>query len=389
MSFRFAVTATDGSARLGTLETPHGVVQTPAFMPVGTQGAVKAALHRDVADCGAEIILGNTYHLFLRPGDELIARRGGLHRFIGWDRPILTDSGGFQVFSLAERRVITEEGAEFQSHLDGSRHLFTPERTVDIQARLGSDIAMVFDECLAYPATREAAAESMQRSVRWAGRCRARLMEFRDSGRLKAAPTFVTNSGQAQFGIVQGGVFPALRRESAAATVAIGFEGYAIGGLSVGEPIDVMYSVVEETAKHLPAASPRYLMGAGTPEDLVECVARGIDMFDCVLPTRNARNGQLFTSLGRINIKNARYAEDDGPIDPACRCYTCRHHSRAYLRHLHLAGEMTAGALNTLHNLAFYLDTMGRIREAIKLGIFDNFRQEFLRSVRPTPDNAK
>ena len=378
MSFRFRVTSTDGSARLGTFETPHGVVQTPAFMPVGTQGAVKATLHRDVADSGAEIILGNTYHLFLRPGDELIARRGGLHRFIGWDRPLLTDSGGFQVFSLAERRVITEDGAEFQSHLDGSRHHLTPERTVDIQARLGSDIAMVLDECLAYPSTRDATAESMMRSVRWAARCRARLGELR-----MAAPSSVTitNSGQAQFGIVQGGVFPDLRRESAERTVAIGFEGYAIGGLSVGEPIDLMYGVVEHTAGGLPADSPRYLMGAGTPEDLVECVGRGIDMFDCVLPTRNARNGQLFTSLGRINIKNAKYAEDDGPVDPACRCYTCTHHSRAYLRHLHLAGEMSGGALNTLHNLAFYLDTMKRIREAIKLGIFDSFRQEFLRSV--------
>jgi len=385
MSFRFTVRSTDGSARVGTLETPHGAVQTPAFMPVGTQGAVKATLHRDLADSGAEIILGNTYHLFLRPGDELIARRGGLHRFIGWERPLLTDSGGFQVFSLAERRVITEEGAEFQSHLDGSRHHLTPERAVDIQARLGSDIAMVLDECLAYPSTREATAESMQRSVRWAARCRARLTEFRDSAGLKAGPTLpavtISNGGQAQFGIVQGGVFPDLRRESAEATVAIGFEGYAIGGLSVGEPIDLMYSVVEDTARVLPADRPRYLMGAGTPEDLVECVARGIDMFDCVLPTRNARNGQLFTSRGRINIKNAKYAEDDGPADPDCHCYTCTHHSRAYLRHLHLAGEMTAGALNTLHNLAFYLDTMKRIREAIKLGIFDSFRQEFLRSV--------
>ena len=384
MSFRFTVTATDGSARLGSLETPHGVVHTPAFMPVGTQGAVKASLHRDVADSGAEIILGNTYHLFLRPGDELIARRGGLHRFIGWNRPLLTDSGGFQVFSLADRTVISEDGAEFQSHLDGSRHQFTPERTVDIQARLGSDIAMVFDECLAYPSTRDAAAESMQRSVRWAARCRARLMAVRNADRL-TAPTSpavaVSNSGQAQFGIVQGGIYLDLRRESADRTVAVGFEGYAIGGLSVGEPIDLMYSVAGETANRLPADKPRYLMGAGTPEDLVECVGRGIDMFDCVLPTRNARNGQLFTSLGRINIKNAKYAEDDGPVDPGCRCYTCTHHSRAYLRHLHLAGEMTAGALNTLHNLAFYLDTMKRIREAIKLGIFDSFRQEFLRSV--------
>jgi queuine tRNA-ribosyltransferase len=284
---------------------------------------------------------------------------------------MLTDSGGFQVFSLAERRTITEEGAEFQSHLDGSRHQLTPERAVDIQARLGSDIAMVLDECLAYPATREAAAESMQRSVRWAARCRARLERLRGA----------SNSGQAQFGIVQGGVFSDLRQESADATVAIGFEGYAIGGLSVGEPIDQMYQVVQETTARLPTALPRYLMGAGTPEDLVECVARGIDMFDCVLPTRNARNGQLFTSGGRLNIKNAKYAEDEGPVDPSCRCYTCTHHSRAYLRHLYQAGEMTAGALNTLHNLTFYLDTMKRIREAIQLGTFERFRQEFIRSV--------
>ena len=377
-TFRFTLRATDGTARRGEFETPHGVVQTPAFMPVGTQGAVKAALHSDVAAAGAAIILGNTYHLFLRPGDELIARRGGLHRFIGWDGPLLTDSGGFQVFSLAAHRVITEQGAEFQSHLDGSRHQFTPERTVDIQARLGSDIAMAFDECLAFPATREAAAESMQRSVRWAARCRARLEV------LRAAPppdVTVSNPRQAQFGIVQGGVFLDLRRESADATVASGFDGYAIGGLSVGEPIDVMYTIVAETAGRLPRDRPRYLMGVGTPEDLVECVARGIDMFDCIMPTRNARNGQLFTSQGRINIKNARYAEDDGPLDPICSCYTCRRHSRAYLRHLYLAGEMTAGALNTLHNLTFYLDTMGRIREAIQLGTFDSFRQEFLRSV--------
>jgi queuine tRNA-ribosyltransferase len=376
-AFRFTLRGQDGAARLGECETPHGRVQTPAFMPVGTQGAVKAALHRDLGDAGAEIILGNTYHLFLRPGDELIARRGGLHRFIGWDRPILTDSGGFQVFSLASRRVITEDGAEFQSHLDGSRHRFTPEHTVDVQTRLGSDIAMVFDECLAYPATHDDAAESMRRSIRWAARCRRRLQELWGS----SSGVLVSNPGQAQFGIIQGGVFQDLRDESADATVDIGFEGYAIGGLSVGEPIDLMYDIVGATAQRLPAGQPRYLMGAGTPEDLLECVARGIDLFDCVLPTRNARNGQLFTSLGRVNIKNAKYAEDDQPLDPACACYTCRHHSRAYLRHLHLAGEMTGGALNTLHNLTFYLDTMRRIREAITFGTFDTFRQEFVRSV--------
>jgi queuine tRNA-ribosyltransferase len=386
VSFSFTVRATDRGARLGQFETPHGTVHTPAFMPVGTQGAVKATLFRDVEELGAEIILGNTYHLYLRPGDELIARRGGLHRFIGWSRPILTDSGGFQVFSLADRRVIREEGAEFQSHLDGSRHLLTPERAVDIQARLGSDIAMVLDECLSYPATRDDAAASMQRSLRWAGRCRDRLMMLRTS----PGPGEVTgtNPGQAQFGIVQGGTFQDLRDESVDATVAIGFEGYAIGGLSVGEPIDTMYSVVDATARRLPESQPRYLMGAGTPEDLVECVARGIDMFDCVMPTRNARNGQLFTSEGRINIKNARYAEDDRPLDPRCGCYTCRHHSRAYLRHLYMAGEMSAGALNTLHNLSFYLDTMRRIRDAIVFRTFNDFRQEFLRSVSRLPSDA-
>jgi queuine tRNA-ribosyltransferase len=382
---RFTLRATDGHARLGELETPHGLVQTPTFMPVGTQGAVKATLHRDLAESGAEIILGNTYHLFLRPGDELIAKLGGLHRFMGWDRPLLTDSGGFQVFSLARRCVISEDGADFQSHIDGSRHRLTPERTVDVQARLGSDIAMVLDECLAYPAARDAAAESMQRSVRWAVRCRDRLAQLRTA----PAPSgvAVSNARQAQFGIVQGGVFRDLRRESAEAMVAIGFDGYAIGGLSVGEPIDEMYAVVEETTARLPVDSPRYLMGVGTPEDLVECVARGVDMFDCVLPTRNARNGQLFTSLGRINIRNARYSEDDGPVDPACGCYTCTHHSRAYLRHVHLAGEMTAGALNTLHNLTFYLDTMKRIREAIQLGTFECFRQELLRSAEAGHDD--
>jgi queuine tRNA-ribosyltransferase len=373
-AFRFTLHGTDGAARRGEFHTPHGVVQTPAFMPVGTQGTVKAALHRDLREAGAEIILGNTYHLFLRPGDELIARRGGLHRFIGWTSPILTDSGGFQIFSLAERRVIREDGAEFQSHLDGSRHMLTPERAVDIQARLGSDIAMVLDECLSYPASRDDAASSMQRSVRWARRCRERFAV------LDGSDVQVSNPGQALFGIVQGGVFQDLRDESAAATAEVGFEGYAIGGLSVGEPVEVMYSVTEQTVKTLPVDRPRYLMGAGTPEDLVECVARGIDMFDCVMPTRNARNGQLFTSEGKINIKNARYAEDDRPLDPACGCYTCRHHSRAYLRHLYLAGEMTAGALNTLHNLSFYLDTMRRIRDAIAFRTFDTFRQGFLRS---------
>ena len=345
-------------------------------MPVGTQGSVKGLLFRDVEALGAEIVLGNTYHLFLRPGDDRIARLGGLHRFIGWSRPILTDSGGFQVFSLAERRVIREEGAEFHSHLDGSRHLLTPELAVDVQARLGSDIAMVLDECLGFPASRDETARSTERSIRWAERCRSRLGELRAGA--PAAPA-QTTPGQAQFGIVQGGAFEDLRRMSADATKAIGFEGYAIGGLSVGEPIDLMYAIAGDVAGRLPEDRPRYLMGAGTPEDLVECVARGIDMFDCVLPTRNARNGQLFTSDGRINIRNAQYADDERPLDPVCRCYTCATHSRAYLRHLFLAGEMSARALNTLHNLSFYLDTMRRIRDAIAFRSFETFRQEFLR----------
>jgi queuine tRNA-ribosyltransferase len=378
MSLRFDILRRSraSSARLGVVHTPHGSFQTPAFMPVGTRGTVRGILPGLVRATGAEIILGNTYHLLLRPGDELIARRGGLHRFIGWSRPILTDSGGFQIFSLAERRRIREEGAEFQSHLDGATHVLTPEGAVDIQARLGSDIAMVLDECLSYPATRDEAAASMTRSVRWAARCRQRFGDLGSS--LPGAA--ISNPGQAQFGIVQGGVFQDLRDESADATVAIAFEGYAIGGLSVGEPTDVMYAVTGQTAHRLPVDRPRYLMGAGTPADLVECVARGIDMFDCVMPTRNARNGQLFTSEGRINIKNARYAEDDRPLDPECACYTCRHHSRAYLRHLYMAGEMTAGALNTLHNLTFYLDTMRRIRDAIAFRTFDTFRQGFIRS---------
>ena len=376
-AFSFTVSATDGAARRGEFRTAHGVVQTPAFMPVGTQGAVKAVRQSDLEESGAEVILTNTYHLLLRPGDDLIARRGGVHRFIGWTRPILTDSGGFQVFSLAQRVLITEEGADFRSHLDGARQLLTPERVTDVQARLGSDIAMVLDECLAFPAARDLAAAAMARSVRWGQRCRRRMEELRSG---PVAGVTVSNAQQAQFGIIQGGVFADLRDESADATVEVGFEGYAIGGLSVGEPSDQMHAVAGDTARRLPADRPRYLMGAGTPEDLVECVARGIDMFDCVMPTRNARNGQLFTSEGLINIKNARYAEDDAPLDPQCGCYTCRHHSRAYLRHLYMAGEMSAGALNTLHNLGFYLDTMRRIRDAIVFRTFDNFRQEFLRS---------
>ncbi|HMD37613.1 MAG TPA: tRNA guanosine(34) transglycosylase Tgt [Vicinamibacterales bacterium] len=369
-SFSFRLTHTDGAARRGVMTTAHGDVETPAFMPVGTQGAVKGVTHRDLEFLGAEILLSNTYHLYLRPGDDLIARRGGLHRFIGWSRPILTDSGGYQVFSLADRRTVDEDGVRFRSHLDGSLHVLTPEKAVEIQANLGSDIAMMLDECLALPATQDATRASMERTLRWARRGRDRF----------CALASATNPGQAQFGIVQGGVFPDLRRESAAGTVGVGFEAYAIGGLSVGEPIDVMYDIVSQTTPELPIDRPRYLMGAGTPQDLVESVARGIDLFDCVLPTRNARNGQLFTSAGKINIKNARYAEDPGPVDPACECYTCRTYSRAYLRHLFVAGEINASTLNTLHNLHFYLDTLRRIRESVKFGRFESFRREFHQS---------
>jgi queuine tRNA-ribosyltransferase len=372
-SFDFTVTHREGAARRGELRTPHGVVQTPVFMPVGTRGAVKAMTHRDLEELGAEIILANTYHLFLRPGADLIARAGGLHRFIGWTRPILTDSGGYQVFSLATMRKVREEGAEFRSHLDGALHLLTPEAATDIQAQLGSDIAMVLDECIATPATPEAAREAMLRSLRWAARARERFRRLQDD----PGEVTVTNPGQAQFGIVQGATFPELRTESVDGTVAIGFDAYAIGGLSVGEPPPVMYDVVAHTAPLLPDDRPRYLMGTGMPDDLFECVARGIDMFDCVLPTRNARNGQFLTSGGLLSIKNARFAEDQSPPDPGCGCYTCRTFSRAYLRHLYMVGEMTAATLNSLHNLHFYLDTMRRIREALVFGTFEKLRLEF------------
>ena len=379
----FTLIHTDGAARRGQVTTAHGLIQTPAFMPVGTQGAVKALTAQHLEDVGAEIILGNTYHLYLRPGDELIARRGGLHNFVGWQRPILTDSGGYQVFSLSDRRKVTEQGVHFRSHHDGSPHLLTPEKAVEIQANLGSDIAMVLDECPALPSTVAIIDTSLELTARWAKRCRDRFLELKASGR--ACPASQTEQvhgpfSQVQFGIVQGGTFPELRQKSAELTVSIGFEGYAIGGLSVGEPNETMYQVVEQTVPFLPAGQPRYLMGVGTPIDLVEAVARGVDMFDCVMPTRNARNGQLFTSEGPLNIKNAQFAEDDGPIDPACGCYTCKHFSRAYLRHLFMAGEMTGGTLNTLHNLSFYLDTMRRIREAIAFGRFEDFRQRFHRT---------
>jgi queuine tRNA-ribosyltransferase len=372
-AFGFDVIRRDGQARRGRLRTPHGDAETPAFMPVGTRGAVKAITPRDLEEVGAAIILANTYHLFLRPGDELIARRGGLHDFMAWRRPILTDSGGYQVFSLGAMCTVEEDGVRFRSHLDGCEHMLTPERVVDIQARLGSDVAMILDECPPWPATSQQVAAAMERTLRWARRGRARHLELSRAG----PDVAVTNPGQVQFGIVQGGTSVELRSRSIEETVALEFEAYAIGGLSVGEPVELMYDVVAHTAPLLPPDRPRYLMGTGMPDDLVECVARGVDLFDCVLPTRNARNGQLFTRHGPINIRNASYAEDDDPPDPSCGCYTCRTFSRAYLRHLATVNEMTGATLNTLHNLSFYLDTMRAIRDAIEFGSFERFRQSF------------
>ncbi len=379
----FRVTHTDGRARSGSLTTAHGVIDTPAFMPVGTQGAVKALTPRDLRDVGAQIVLANTYHLLLRPGDRLVARRGGLHRFMGWTGPLVTDSGGYQVFSLAARRSIDEDGVAFRSHLDGHPLRMTPESATDVQARLGADLAMAFDECTPYPATVDEARASLERTLRWAERSRERFLAWRAERADLGGP--MTTPTQVQFGIVQGGVYPALRERSARETVALGFDAYAIGGLSVGEPPPVMYEIAGLTAAALPADRPRYLMGVGKPGDLVEAVARGIDLFDCVLPTRNARNGQLFTRRGPLSIKVAVHAEDDRPPDPDCACYTCRHFSRAYLRHLYVAREMTAATLNTLHNLHFYLDTMRRMREAIASGSFDVFRQAFHRTYSRQP----
>jgi queuine tRNA-ribosyltransferase len=369
----FHVTHRAGAARRGELRLAHGVVETPAFMPVGTRAAIKGVTAEQLEALGAEIVLANTYHLHLRPGDDLIARAGGLHAFMGWTRPILTDSGGYQVFSLAARRRIDEDGATFQSHLDGSTHVLSPESAVGIQSRLGADVAMMFDECLGWPATREAAESAMLRTLRWARRGRDRFLALPGDASIPRP-----NPGQVQFGIVQGGTFKDLRDRSAAGTIDIGFDAYAIGGLSVGEPIDEMYDITAHTAAQLPDDRPRYLMGTGTPADLIESVSRGIDLFDCVLPTRNARNGQLFTRHGILVIKNARYADDERPPDSACECPTCRRHSRAYLRHLFVAGEMGAAVLGSVHNLYFYLDTMRAIRKAIVFGTFEAFKREFL-----------
>ncbi len=331
-------------------------------MPVGTQATVKAVLPEALKDLGAQIILANTYHLYLRPGHQLIEKLGGLHRFMNWDRPILTDSGGFQVFSLGDLRKITEEGAAFQSHLDGSKHLLTPELSIEIQLALGSDIVMVFDECIPHPAERAYVVASTNRSARWAKRCRAVLP---------------AGSKSALFGIVQGGMDHQLRRQSAEQLCDIGFEGYALGGLSVGEETALMYDTMEHSLPLLPADRPRYIMGVGTPENLVEGVARGCDMFDCVMPTRNARNGVLFTSFGKISIKQAQYRDDERPLDPDCQCYVCRNYSRAYLRHLYTSKEILASVLNTQHNLYYYQQLMAEIRQSLENGTFAEFRREF------------
>jgi queuine tRNA-ribosyltransferase len=356
----FSLLARDGAARAGLLRTAHGPVETPVFMPVGTAGSVKAIAPDDLAALGAGIILGNSYHLFLRPGDDLVARRGGLHRFAAWNRPILTDSGGYQAFSLSGLSRFSEEGVVFRSHLDGSRHLFTPERVVGIQRNLGSDIMMVLDECVAYGTPRAYTAASVGLTTRWALRSRA---------------AYPRGTGPALlFAITQGGFFPDLRAASVEELAPHDFDGFAVGGLSVGEPKSLMLDMLSHAAALLPEDKPRYLMGVGAPQDILAGIGRGIDMFDCVLPTRNARNGTLFTSWGRLNIKRREYAEDDAPLDPACSCYTCRTFSRAYLRHLFLSGELLSYRLNSLHNLAYFLNLVRGARQAILEGRFAAYK---------------
>lgn len=361
-AFRFTLAATSGAARTGRIDTAHGAILTPAFMPVGTAASVKAMLPENVRATGADIILANTYHLMLRPGPERVAALGGLHRFMNWPGPILTDSGGYQVMSLSGLCQIEETGVTFRSHLDGSTHLLTPERAAAIQHLLGSTIAMVLDECTPYPASWAQAAASMRRSLRWAERSRA---------------AFVPRPGHAMFGIVQGGVYDELRAESAAALIRIGFEGYAVGGLAVGEGQEVMLGVLDRTLPLLPAAAPRYLMGVGKPDDLVAAVLRGIDMFDCVLPTRSGRNGQAFTRAGTINIRNARHADDGRPLEAGCDCPACRHYSRAYLHHLIKAREILGAVLMSWHNLHYYQRLMAGLRQAIAAGRIEAFAADF------------
>ena len=401
MGLRFEIVAEDKAtgARAGLLHTPHGVVETPVFMPVGTAGTVKGMTHAQLEELGVQILLANTYHLYLRPGHEIIRQMGGLHRFMAWPHPILTDSGGFQVMSLKGLGRVTEDGVWFKSHLDGSSHFLSPERAVEIQVALGADVIVTLDECVEYPASREGLHRAVKLTGRWARRAKEKLSALRRDCRLPIVDCRLPGSGESHagdqstidnpqssipsshplvsspslFGIVQGGVDKELRRESVASLLELDFEGYAVGGLSVGEPKAEMYDVAEYTAQLLPRNRPRYLMGVGTPEDLVECVARGIDMFDCVMPTRNARNGGVFTSQGKVVIKNAKYAQDDSPLDPACRCPACRRYSRSYIRHLFVAGEMLGAILATQHNLHFYIDRMRKIRQSLISGAFAEF----------------
>ena len=362
--FNFEVVAESKNtrARAGLLDTLHGTIETPVFMPVGTLGSVKSLSPEELLESRTQIILGNTYHLYLRPGCEVISQFSGLHEFMNWNKPILTDSGGFQVFSLAKLSKISDEGVIFQSHIDGSRHMLTPENIVEIQICLGSDIIMCLDECIKYPSNREETKDAMELTTRWAKRCKKTW----------------GNGNNGLFGIVQGGMFKDLRKISADALVDVGFSGYAIGGLSVGEPKDLMFEIADFTLDILPDSKPKYVMGTGTPEDLVELVNIGADMFDCVLPTRNARNGQMFTKYGTVNICNSRYKLDKEPIDPGCTCYTCQNYSRAYLRHLYIAKELLAYRLNTIHNIHYYISLMESMRNAICKGEFEAFKKDFL-----------
>jgi len=375
VSVHLQIEATRGSARAGKLITPHGEVETPVFMPVGTLASVKGVSQDVLEELGVEILLSNTYHLFLRPGVSTVRRMGGLHRFMSWDRAILTDSGGFQVFSLTDLRKVSEEGVAFRSHLDGASHFLSPEKAMEAQIGLGADIIMAFDECTEYPADAARARASMELTVRWAARCKNYFEEHKhevpwaraESAELRSA-TRAVGATQALFGIVQGGMDTELRRESADRTIDIGFSGYAIGGLSVGEPRELTRDIVLSTLEHLPSDQPRYLMGVGTPEEIAQYAQSGVDMMDCVLPTRAARHGLLFTSEGKVSIKQARYAQDESALDPACDCRVCQRYSRAYLRHLYASNELLAQVLNTVHNLHFYLATMRTVRAWIRAG---------------------
>lgn len=362
VTYELIKTCKQSGARLGVLHTPHGDIETPIFMPVGTQATVKSMTPEELKEIGAQIILSNTYHLYLRPGHELVKKAGGLHEFMHWDKPILTDSGGFQVFSLGPLRKISEEGVEFRSHLDGSKHFLTPEKAMEIQNALGSDIMMAFDECAPYPASREYVKNSLERTTRWLERCKE---------------AHKNPEKQALFGIIQGGMYKDLREQSAKEITAIDLPGYAIGGLSVGEPKPMMYDILEHTTPFMPVDKPRYLMGVGSPDDLIEGVIRGVDMFDCVLPTRIARNGTAMTSQGKVVVRNATYAEDFTPLDPECDCYTCRNYTKAYIRHLIKTNEILGARLITTHNLHFLLKLMENIRQAIREDRLLDFREEF------------